>query len=329
MIVAGADPDQLRATAAQFGRATEILRNALGSLNGIVSNAGIWRGPDALRFRSEWEGRSVAALNAAITSLDGAAESLRRHADEQVAASQVTGDSGLAGRHTPDVCYESAPNGLRDMWNELSDIPKESSGYRVQKVVDESGQERYIVYIGGTDGSQTQTWLSNANAISGELDREQVAALQRLIPRDAEVMLVGYSQGGIDAQNIAAADYFNVTQLVTFGSPVRNDVNIPAVHLQYSEDIVPHLSAVNPGLYSAAGHSDNDQVEVFSSRPNLFTIFGLGEHVGGYGGLAEKWDGASAGETDQRAHDAADGFARFSGDVVDQVDIDPKGRGSW
>lgn len=329
MSVTGADPDALRATAAQFVRAAEVLRTVQGSVSGVVSNAAIWRGPDALRFRSEWEARGIASLNAAIGSLNGAAESLRRNAEEQVSASQVTGDSGPAGRHAPDACYDSAPNGLHDMWTELTDIPKESSGYRVQKVVDESGQERYIVYIGGTDGSRTQTLASNIGAIKGELDSEQVTALRRLIPKDAEVMLVGYSQGGIDAQNIAAADYFNVSQVVTFGSPVRNDLNIPAVHLQYSEDIVPHLSLGNPGLYSAAGHSGNDQVEVFSPRPNLFTVFGLGEHMGGYGGLAEKWDGASAGGSDQRAREAADGFAQFSGDVVDQVDIDPNGRGSW
>ena len=38
--------------------------------------------------------------------------------------------------------------------------------------------------------------------------------------KDYEMMLVGYSQGGMDAQNLAALRKYNVTSLVTYGSPL-------------------------------------------------------------------------------------------------------------
>jgi pimeloyl-ACP methyl ester carboxylesterase len=60
------------------------------------------------------------------------------------------------------------------------------------------------------------------------------------MPKGAEVMLVGYSQGGTDAQNIAMQyNDFKVTQVVTFGSPVRQDLDVPAVHLQANGDHIP------------------------------------------------------------------------------------------
>lgn len=331
MSVTGADPDQLRTTATLFSRAADRLQGSLQSLHGAVSNAGSWRGPDAERFRVEWNSRSVYSLNAAVEALRSAAETLRHNADEQQTASQADGGGGPAPGSAPtsEVCYQRSPDGLRGMWNELQKIPSDSSGYRVQKVIGEDGQERYVVYIAGTDASKTQTMLSNVGAISGQLDREQFDALKRLIPKDAEVMLVGYSQGGIDAQNIAAADDFNVTQIVTYGSPVRNDLDIPAIHLQYSQDIVPYLSGFNPDLYSSAGNGANDNVEVFAAKPNLFTVFGLGEHVGGYGDLAEKWDDGADSSGDRRASDAAGHLKRFQGDLVDQVDIGATGRGAW
>ncbi|MGV0715838.1 WXG100 family type VII secretion target [Mycolicibacterium sp. XJ662] len=330
MTVIGADPDQLRATANQFMQAADRLQGSLKGLNSFVSNAAIWRGPDSERFRSEWNGQSIFALNGAINALRAGAEVLRRNADEQENASRADAAGGTQGANKSDaMCYRPAPKGLNGMWDEIQDIPKESSGYRVQKVIGADKVERYIVYIAGTDAAKGQTLGSNAPAIYGELDQAQFDALKRLIPEGADVMLVGYSQGGIDAQNIAARDYFNVEQIVTYGSPIRNDLNVDAIHLQYSEDLVPHLSLANPGLYSAAAQDGNENVEVFSSQPNLLTVFGLGEHAGGYGDLSEKWDDAASQGTDVRAAESADGLKKFQGDIVGQVDIDVKGNGSW
>jgi hypothetical protein len=330
MTVAGSDAGELRATAQQFTHAADKLDIVLLSLNGFVSTAGSWRGPDSQRFRAEWSAQSVPSIKSAVTLLRVGAETLRRNADEQEAASRAdVGNSAPVVRPDAPVCYERAPDGMHGMWNEIGEISKESSGYRVQKVLGADGVQRYIVYIAGTDAAEAQTLGSNIPAISGQLDADQVAALKRLIPGGAEVMLVGYSQGGIDAQNIAASHEFTVKQIVTFGSPVRNDLNIPAIHLQYSQDIVPYLAAVNPQLYSSAASAGNGNVEVFQANPLPTSPFGLGEHMGGYGELAGKWDDEADHIEEGRAALAAQGLTKFHGDVVDVVDITAKGEGSW
>ncbi|MGE2716263.1 WXG100 family type VII secretion target [Mycolicibacterium litorale] len=324
MTVIGADPAQLRTTAGQFAQAADRLQGSLKGLNSVVLNTGIWRGPDSERFRSEWNGQSTHALNAAISALRAGAEVLRRNADEQDDASRA--DGGGSGGSTQ---YGKAASGLHDMWDEFRDVPHDSSGYRVQKVVGEDGVERYVVYIVGTDGSVTQTKWENVDAISGVTDDEQLDALVRLIPDGAEVMLVGYSQGGIDAQNIAASGRLNVSQIVTFGSPVRNDLDVSAVHLQDAFDPVPGSGIFNPQLYSGSAQNGNENVEVFSARSTTASPFGIDEHIGGYGELSEKWDEAAASGADSRAATSAGNFDRFQGSVVDQVDIDAKGNGSW
>lgn len=329
MPVTGADPDQLRTTAAQFIQAADRLQGSMKGLTSFVSNAAMWRGPDSERFRSEWNGQSVFALNAAISALRSGADVLRRNADEQENASRTDGGGGAGGTGSGSTRHEKSASGLHEMWNEIHDIPKDSSGYRVQKVVGADGIERYIVYIVGTDGSQSQTLVSNVNAISGEVDKEQLAALERLIPEGAEVMLVGYSQGGIDAQNIAASGRLNVTQIATFGSPVRQDLNVSAIHLQDKFDPVPGSGIFNPQLYDARAQDGNEKVEVFSARSSAISPFGLDEHGRGYDELSTKWDDAARDGADARAAESAAGLKRFGGDVVNQVDIGVKGSGSW
>lgn len=89
--------------------------------------------------------------------------------------------------------------------------------------------DRFIVYIGGTDpsGQNSQTVWANSDSYRGVLKESQIdaieAALESTDTYDPEIMLVGYSQGGMDAQNIADWGYFNVTTVVTFGNPVVKD----------------------------------------------------------------------------------------------------------
>jgi len=332
MTVIGADPDQLRATANQFVQAADRLEGSLKGLNSFVSNATIWRGPDSERFRSEWNGQSVSALNGAITALREGAEVLRRNADEQDNASRADGGTGSQSSvKAAALCYEPAPTSLSGMWNEVQDISKESSGYRVQKIIGDDGVERYIVYIAGTNAAEGQTGLDAMWAAQGRLDDDELAALEGLIPEGAEVMLVGYSQGGMDAQNIAASGRLNVQQVVTFGSPVRGDLDVPAIHLQADGDGIPGSAAGMPGPYFESATAIEDNSSVFSGASDIGrTGFNAGAiHANGYGGLSEEWDNAASQGTDARAAEAAGGLSKFGGDVVGQVDIDTKGHGSW
>ena len=53
--------------------------------------------------------------------------------------------------------------------------------------------------------------------------------------------MVGLSQGGMDAQNFASSGKYNVTTLVTYGSPIiqSDNPNIQTVHIQAVGDPVP------------------------------------------------------------------------------------------
>lgn len=307
---AGADTERLRSLAQDVDRSVDTLNSASKALNGMASDASRWRGPDAERFRSEWSGVSLPAITRALTALRGVAEVIRSQAAEQEHASAESSGAGTrtSTARTPDSSGP-APQGLSGLWDQVSNVSSEdgSAGYRVQQVLCDDGTERYIAYIGGTDSADGQTWASNVAAASGYPDDKQLAALRRLIPDGAEVMLVGCSQGGMDAQNISAQkdNGFRVTQLVTFGSPVRPDLNVPAVHLQANGDGIPYSASINPfGPYLTNSTGSNPDAHIYHGTSDVRGI-SAHIHMNAYGGLAGKWDQA---ELPRRR-----GFRRFRG----------------
>lgn len=247
---------------------------------------------------------------------------IRRNADEQEHASVGAGGgmSGTGAQCSP-MDTRPAPTGLSGLWNEVNAISNEdgSAGYRVQRVIGYDGQVRYIVYIGGTLASEGQHLGANIVAANGIPDDKQLAALQRMIPDGAEVMLVGYSQGGMDAQNIAAQKDvgFKVTQIVTYGSPVRPDLDIPAVHLQADGDGVPTSASIVPwGPYLTNSTGSNTDAHIYHGKSDVSGT-GLNIHAYAYGGLAEKWDRAQFG--------SAQGVSQFQGTVTRTQDLDTGG----
>lgn len=121
----------------------------------------------------------------------------------------------------------------------------DATSIRVQAIVGDDGVTRYIVYVPGSYGDPANTgnpvdtggnpmdWNQNPGALTGgETDSSQAvkAAMEAAgVPKGAEVILAGHSQGGIVSTNLAASPDFNggqngyrVTDVVTFGSPVEN-----------------------------------------------------------------------------------------------------------
>lgn len=75
------------------------------------------------------------------------------------------------------------------------------------------------------------------------------AAIRWLKPTGGDrVFLVGHSQGGLIAANIAEKAEFETAGLVTLGSPVSHfDLDVPTISLQHQSDPIPGLSgAPNP-----------------------------------------------------------------------------------
>jgi uncharacterized protein YukE len=82
----GADVDQLRALSTALSQRSEELE-AIASRLGHRIEQVQWRGPDADRFRADWQGSHLAALRRAIRLLQDAAGQAGDNAREQLATS--------------------------------------------------------------------------------------------------------------------------------------------------------------------------------------------------------------------------------------------------
>ena len=124
-----------------------------------------------------------------------------------------------------------------------------------------SGQDgdRHIVYLPGTDDLTTLPWTqdgdvrdmaTNAQLVAGQLDTYQQGVVQAMqdvgVEAGEPVLVVGHSQGGMEAAAILAADHgYDVTDVVTAGSPTAQVDGFPAgshvTSLEQRGDIVPLL----------------------------------------------------------------------------------------
>ncbi|MGW7315353.1 hypothetical protein [Streptomyces sp. NPDC054854] len=134
----------------------------------------------------------------------------------------------------------------------------------VQEVDGPDGTRRFVIQLAGMgkgfneEGPQDLVGALNAVGTTDTAYTRAVGrALRRLVPSGAEVALVGHSQGGITAMNLAASPDFNalytVTHVVAIGSPIDHkraaDARTKVVSLVNEHDIVPTLegrSTVSP-----------------------------------------------------------------------------------
>lgn len=119
-----------------------------------------------------------------------------------------------------------------------------------------SGNKSAIIYIPGTQtfgfghGSNPLDMASNIEAMSGAgeaaSERAVLTAIRQVgITSADEVILVGHSQGGMVAGNLAAyPSGFVAAGLVTFGAPLAHIKNLkaPVMAIEHVNDPVPNLS---------------------------------------------------------------------------------------
>lgn len=105
-----------------------------------------------------------------------------------------------------------------------------SNNFFLEPVLGADGTERLVVFLGGTEvgngsiGTSTGAW-TNLPSWNGDVKDYQKNQILELLngDQDQPIMLVGYSQGGMDAQNLAAylkGEGYNVEAVVAFASPV-------------------------------------------------------------------------------------------------------------
>ncbi len=363
MAYQGADVTQLRTAAARFDNAANTLDQLVKSLHGQVNLGGLWSGPDADRFRSQWSNQSRAAVSAAAQALRQAGVDLRRNAEEQEGVSGATG-STTAGHTSAGGSTSTAPTGTSAMFTTLHEMGKSHDGVYIQQIVGSDGETRFVVYLNGTDTAEVRTAGRNAPVamaihdetyedITKKIDAALGAAGYKPGKDGPEMMLVGYSQGGMDAQNIAAAGKYHVTDLVTYGSPLTHadQSGINTVHLRATGDNVPDMpaeglallrgpsgipeaAAIRTGLIDGIGDKvpttepwAGASKHIFETNPNVEAssnpIFGvmIGNH--GENGTYETVGAAFDKATDPKWRDAQDSISKFQGTVVDTVKPEP------
>lgn len=122
-----------------------------------------------------------------------------------------------------------------------------------------AGNKTAVVYIPGTQvigfGANPLDMTSNIQAMAGANRAASEKAVLLAISQAGlsskdEVILVGHSQGGMIAANIAASpSKFTVAGLVTFGAPIAQltKLKLPVMAVEHVNDPVPNISGrANP-----------------------------------------------------------------------------------
>lgn len=82
MAVYGADVEQLEQLARKFDAESQSIKQAISTVANQMGNTW-WQGPDANKFRQEWESTHRAALSRIAESLQQVARQVKQQASEQ------------------------------------------------------------------------------------------------------------------------------------------------------------------------------------------------------------------------------------------------------
>ena len=85
-ITHGMDIAQVQQLGTQLMARSEEIKTAASQLQGLLDGTP-WLGPDAEKFREEWNGTHMAALNQVAAALADAGQRAQIHASEQESAS--------------------------------------------------------------------------------------------------------------------------------------------------------------------------------------------------------------------------------------------------
>ncbi len=228
-----------------------LINGSGGLLDGLQATSTVMLAPilGPLGGRALWGSLGVDAFNPSTGSAAKDLAGLYR--DGNPAVSELTPNDTFLGR--------KAPANVADLMANLLDTNNGDDGQvRIQQVGD---SDRYIAYIPGTDdmgtlpGQSDETIRdmgSNLQLMGGDqtaYGRGIIEALNKATPDGAEVMLVGHSQGGMTAAEIASVNgtdgtqRFKVDQVVTAGSPTSQVESLPRhvsmLSLENSGDLIP------------------------------------------------------------------------------------------
>ncbi len=233
---------------------------ALGALRQVPGLA--TRHPGALQFLVRSSGGLLDAVNRLPVGavVAGASGLDPWHPDVASAAGDLgphlfedRGGTAVPHPHGPQ---HAAPQDLAGLVQALADAAAADvdGQFTVQQVVGPDGQTVWIVQLPGTDGftdpDDVRNMGTNLELIAGSHTAYADAVAQALahagVDPDDPVMLVGHSQGGMQAVALAGDEDFgyHVTHVVTAGSPVAGmspAEGVQVLSLENTGDVVPGL----------------------------------------------------------------------------------------
>ncbi len=211
-----------------------------------------------------------------------------------------------------------APIGVRERLDRIPEVNQ----VRIEKYEADGMPPRYTVYVGPTETfspyAEGEPWDSTSNVygaagLSGGSFRavEMAMADAGIRPGD-EVVLTGFSQGGLVATMVAASGDWNVVGLETHGAPA-GDIPLPpgiaGMAIRNTDDLVPALAG--PQL-----EHDLMQVErrAFREGVDIPTVEGAPAHQRtGYEGTATAVDDAES----EAVHEQISILDAFGADYLD------------
>jgi YVTN family beta-propeller protein len=213
--------------------------------------------------------------------------------------------------------YIDTPTTVRGLFERLwATTNHVGDGMHIDTVYGDHGEVHYVVYFAGTGFTSKQSLLRNAGFFETSTPYVEQAWLQKIKDavesRNSPIMLVGFSQGGMDAQNIGAAlsaDGYSVKDVITLASPVTLPPSTAYTTLNFTPlgDAVADVVKVYPGNVLAPNYpfessyksrsSDAGQVyEKWVGFQGLGGGFPQHGNLATYLTLADKFDGSTFDE---------------------------------
>ncbi|HEV7622681.1 MAG TPA: hypothetical protein VGO26_00980 [Amnibacterium sp.] len=151
----------------------------------------------------------------------------------------------------------SGPGSLTELGERTPEVEPGGTQLRIERYPMPGGRSRWIVYLCGTitfslaAGPEPFDLRSDVVGVGGrpsDSERALVAGMREAgVGRDEPVLLVGHSQGALDAVRLAQRGRFDVRGVVTLGGPTGQLVvpgHVPELSVEHDEDVVPVLGGL-------------------------------------------------------------------------------------
>lgn len=168
-----------------------------------------------------------------------------------------------------------SPQSLTALADRLPDGKQPTGQVRIERYDGAEGR-RWIVYIAGTvtfapdSGAEPFDLASNLLGVAHEQSDSERAVLQAMkdagIGPEEPVLLVGHSQGALNAVRVAQDGGYQVGGVVELGGPtgqITLPADVPVLAVEHDEDLVPALGGV-----AAGGAAGLNRLVVTRSLPN-------------------------------------------------------------